>query len=366
VKRRDFLERLGAAAAGLGILQAATLACYEREGPAPAMKNWTWVHGGSEAVADEWRRRFARVREAGIHGVLVSGGDAETLSDAAHAEGLEFHRWIWTLNRNGDAWVKENHPEWFTVSRNGESTLEKPPYVGYYKWLCTTRPPVRDYLSGVVDELARQPAIDGVHLDYVRHSDVILPVGLWSKYDLVQDREYPEFDFCYCEVCRETFRGQAGVDPLELADPTQDVAWREFRWKSVTGLVEALAEAVHTHGKPITAAVFPTPSVARKLVRQAWDEWPLDAFFPMIYNEFYEEELSWIGTATREGVDALTGATPLYSGLYLPNLTPEDLGEAVRIARASGAAGVSLFPMGRLSDEHLARLREVLRSDAAG
>jgi uncharacterized lipoprotein YddW (UPF0748 family) len=366
VKRRDFLERLGAAAAGLGILPTATLACSDRERPRPAMKNWTWVHGGRQVSAGEWRARFARIKEAGIDGVLVSGGDVETLSDAARGEGLEFHRWIWTLNRNGDAWVKEYHPEWFTVSRDGESTLEKPPYVGYYKWLCPTRPPVREYLRGVVDELARQPAIDGVHLDYVRHSDVILPVGLWSKYDLVQDQEYPEFDFCYCEVCRRTFREESGVDPLELPDPTQDLAWREFRWNSVTGLVEVLAEAVRAHAKPITAAVFPTPAVARMLVRQAWDEWPLDAFFPMIYHGFYEEELSWIGTATREGVDALSNTTPLYSGLYLPSLTPQELGEAVRLARASGAAGVSLFPMGRLSDEHLAELREALRLEAAG
>lgn len=366
MKRRDFLERLGAAAAGFGILPAATLAWSEGASRHPETKNWTWVHGGGEASADEWRRRFARVREAGINGVLVGGGDAEMLSAAAHAEDLEFHRWIWTLNRNGDAWVKENHPEWFTVSRNGESTLEKPPYVGYYKWLCPTRPAVRDYLRGVVDELAREPAIDGVHLDYVRHSDVILPVGLWSKYNLVQDREYPEFDFCYCEVCRQAFREQAGVDPLELPDPTQDLAWREFRWEGVTGLVEVLTEAVHARGKPITAAVFPTPTVARALVRQAWDEWPLDAFFPMIYHEFYEEELSWIGTATREGVDALPETTPLYSGLYLPSLTPEELGEAVRVARGAGAAGVSLFPMGRLSDKHLARLRGALEPGPAG
>ncbi|MGD2217052.1 MAG: family 10 glycosylhydrolase [Gemmatimonadales bacterium] len=364
MKRREFLERLGATAAGLGILPTTTLCCSERESSPPAMRNWTWVHGGGEVTSDEWRRRFGRIKRAGIDGVLVSGGDAETLAEAAHREGLEFHRWIWTLNRSGDTWVKEHHPEWFTVSRNGESTLEKQPYVGYYKWLCPTRPSVRDYLRGVVEELARQPTIDGVHLDYVRHSDVILPVGLWSKYNLIQDREYPEYDFCYCDVCRETFREQTGVDPLELPDPTEDVAWREFRWDSVTRLVEVLAEAVHAHGVPISAAVFPTPTVARKLVRQAWDEWPLDAFFPMIYHEFYEEELAWIGTATREGVDALAGSTPLYSGLYLPSLTPEDLGEAVRLARTAGAAGVSLFPMGRLSDEYLARLRRALERDA--
>ncbi len=358
MKRRQFLERVGSAAAGLSVLPATTLAGSPRR--SPALKNWTWVHGGGDASTGEWRGRFARIREAGIHGVLVSGGDTGMLSGAARAEGLEFHRWIWTLNRNGDAWAKEQHPEWFTVSRNGESSLDKPPYVGYYKWVCPTRQPVRDYLRGVVDELAADPAIDGVHLDYVRHSDVILPVGLWSKYDLVQDREYPEFDFCYCEVCRETFREQAGADPLELPDPTQDEAWREFRWNSVTGLVRELVDAAHGRGVPITAAVFPTPALARQLVRQAWDEWPLDAFFPMIYHEFYEEELTWIGTATGEGIGALEAGTPLYSGLYLPSLSPGQLGDAVRIARAAGAAGVALFEMGRLSDEHLAQLKQAL------
>ncbi|MEE8192811.1 MAG: hypothetical protein V3T74_08710 [Gemmatimonadales bacterium] len=368
MRRRQFLETAGKAAAGLGLLPAAAVACSDRGSQAGPLKNWTWVHGGGEASPGEWRRRFARIREAGIDAVLVSGGnDVEGLSGAAHTEGLEFHRWIWTLNRSGDAWAKENHPEWFTVSRNGESSLVKPPYVGYYQWVCPTRPPVREYLRRIVKEIASDPAIDGVHLDYIRHSDVILPVGLWEKYNLVQDREYPEFDFCYCDVCRSTFREQTGADPLELPDPTQDVAWREFRWHSVTGLVIELAETVHAHAKPITAAVFPTPTLARELVRQAWDQWPLDAFFPMIYHNFYNEDLQWIGTATAEGVAALAEGTPLYSGLYLPSLSPDQLAAAVRIARGAGAAGVSLFDMGGLTDAHLTRLKvELADSRHAG
>ena len=59
--------------------------------------------------------------------MLVSGGDLDLLSGAARAEGLAFHRWIWTLNRNGDEWVKANHPEWFTVSREGNSSLTHSP-----------------------------------------------------------------------------------------------------------------------------------------------------------------------------------------------------------------------------------------------
>ncbi len=120
-----------------------------------------------------------------------------------------------------------------------------------------------------------------------------------------------------------------------------------------------LADAVHAHGKRITAAVFPTPTLARKLVRQAWEQWPLDAFFPMLYHGFYNEDLAWVGRATGEGVAALPPAIPLYSGLYLPSLPPEELARAVSIARLAGAAGVSLFEMGGLTEQHLARFREV-------
>jgi uncharacterized lipoprotein YddW (UPF0748 family) len=223
-----------------------------------------------------------------------------------------------------------------------------------------TREPVRAYLSDLVTTIAREPGVDGVHLDYVRHADVILPVGLWAKYDLVQDREYPEFDFCYCDVCRETFRNETGKDPLLLPDPTQDREWREFRWNSVTGLVRVLAQAMRVEDATISAAVFPTPALARTLVRQAWDEWPLDAVFPMLYHTFYEQSIAWIGSATQEGADALQGRRPLYAGLYVPSLSPPELVSAVQHARDGGAAGVSLFAADGLTDEHVSRLGSAL------
>ena len=353
MRRRDFLRAAGGAAA-LGALSG----CASDTGRTPPFSLWTWVHGNRDHDADEWRRRFARLRAAGFDAVLVGGGDVGLVSGAARAEGIEYHRWFWTLNRNGDEWVQSNHPEWFTVSRNLESSLDRPPYVGYYKWVCASRAPVRDYLSSRVGELAANPAVDGVHLDYVRHCDVILPRGLWDTYDLVQDTEHPEFDFCYCDVCREEFAALEGRDPMEIPDAPADEAWRRFRWDSVTRVVRELASAVHAQGKPITAAVFPTPTIARRLVRQAWDEWPLDRFFPMLYHSFYLEDIAWIGEGVREGIAALDG-TPLNAGLYLPSLDPAGLAEAVATARAAGATGVSLFEMHGLTDEHLVALRDV-------
>jgi hypothetical protein len=85
----------------------------------------------------------------------------------------------------------------------------------------------------------------------------------------------------------------------------------------------------------------------------------------MLYHSFYNEEIAWIGTSSREGVTALPAERPLYGGLYLPSLPPEGLGEAVRVARGGGAAGVSLFEMEGLTDEHLAALREAMRAGFA-
>jgi uncharacterized lipoprotein YddW (UPF0748 family) len=362
MRRREFLRRAGAGAVGLGMVPAA-LSCSEA---VPSdFRAWTWVHGDRAYDDGEWRRRFGTIRRAGITGVLVGGGDIARLSAAARDEGLSFHRWVWMLHRNGDAWAQENHPECFTVSRNGDSTLDVPPYVGYYRWVCPTRAPVREYLTGITDRIAAEPGVEGVHLDYIRHSDVILPRGLWSTYDLIQDRESPEFDFCYCEECRQAFAAVDGRDPLGIADPTADEAWRRFRWDSVTRLVTEVAEAVHARSKLLTAAVFPTPTIARRLVRQAWDEWPVDMVFPMLYHAFYEEGLPWIGQGVREGVQALA-ASPvagdaLNAGLYLPDLTPAELAEAVAIVRDAGASGVSFFQMEALSDQHIAALASVLK-----
>jgi len=356
MRRRRFIENVGAAAGGLSLWPAA-----RRIGlvpPADEFRLWTWVHGNDDAD-DQWRRRFGRLKTAGFHGVLVSGGEAERLAAAAHQEGLVFHRWIWVLNRNGDAWVREHHPEWFTVNRRGESTLDHPPYVDYYRWVCPRREPVREYLQGVVGDVARTEGVDGVHLDYIRYPDVILPVALWSKYGLVQDRELPEFDNCYCDVCRATFAERTGIDPMELEDAPSDLVWRAFRWESVSLAVEAMADTVHREANQITAAVFPTPTVARRLVRQAWETWPLDAVFPMIYHSFYQEPVEWIGRATEEGVSELQGERPLYSGLYLPDLTPPELAEAVVVSRDAGAAGVALFESNGITDAHLDALEAV-------
>jgi uncharacterized lipoprotein YddW (UPF0748 family) len=342
VNRRSFIAKVSQGALGIS---AAGAVLKERPGSAAALmpqaKNWIWTDGGEKLKPDEQERRFEKFREAGIEAVLFSSFNADVLA-RAKAHGLETHAWTWALCR-GDKDLLENHPDWYGVSRRGDSAAGKPPYVSYYHFLCPSRPAVRDHLAQMVADLGDTANLDGIHLDYIRYPDVILPVALWKKYNLVQNEELAQFDFCYCEVCRNTFQKQTGEDPLKLPDPPANAAWRQYRYDSVTNLVNHLVEAAHAKGKRITAAVFPTPSLAKKLVRQDWVRWNLDAVLPMTYHSFYNEKPEWIERAVKEGVSALPANRPLYAGLYLPDLKGEDFDRAVRFAMAGGAKGVSLF-----------------------
>ena len=115
-------------------------------------------------------------------------------------------------------------------------------------------------------------------------------------------------------------------------------------------------------GKVLTAAVFPSPTIARRLVRQDWPSWNLDAFHPMMYHKYYNGDADWIGEVTREGVTALAGKAGLYSGLFVKWLPPEELDRAVRVAVQNGADGVTLFTATSMKHDQWKALRETVYS----
>jgi hypothetical protein len=329
------------------------LTACTQEKPLPAPRFFVWMGEGQNHSDDVLRTQFHRLSEAGIHGImyLCEPDRYPGVIRVAREFGLDIHAWQVILNCR-DPRVMEQHPDWFTVSGDGKSSLEHPPFVDYYKWLCPTNPEVQDYVWRRLEPLVYIQGLQSIHLDYIRHSDVILPSGLWSKYDLVMDREYPQFDFCYCDACIDKFSAAAGRNPRELENPSLDPEWRRFRLDSVTRLVNRLAENAHARGMALTAAVFPTPELARKLVRQDWARWDLDAVYPMVYHSFYQEEVRWIGRAVTEGLSALEEGVPLICGIYLPSLNPDEMGEAIRLALDAGASGVCLFGIGGMSEDH--------------
>lgn len=317
------------------------------------LKHWVWIDPKPNDKEEELSPLYKRFYDAGIRGIFFER-DSEKHFRIAKQQKLEAHRWMWTMNRGEESLLKA-HPEWYAINRKGESCSDKPPYVGYYRWLCPSREEVAAYLEQDVKNILSKDYVDGIHLDYVRFCDVVLPVNLWDTYKIDQTKELPEYDFCYCNVCQQKFKEWRGVNIKEVTYPEENLSWRLFRYHAITNIVNRLSVVAHSHKKPITAAVFPTPEVARRNVRQDWVAWNLDGICPMIYHGFYKEAVSWIGDAVEEGVNALHGKFPLYAGLYLPDFKDSsEIKQGIQYALQRGASGVSLF--GKVTEEVLQSL----------
>lgn len=338
-----------------------------------------WSGLSKDATDEDLTKEFTDLKAKGVDRLMYSAGhDPATyqrVGKIAKAAGLEFHTWIPTMVQNGKPELK---PEWYAVNRNGESAFDKPAYVSHYRFLCPNREEVFEFLKNLYGSVADVEEVDGIHLDYIRFPDVILARGLWEKYDLVQDKEYAPYDYCYCDKCKSDFKEASGIDVDKLEDATQSKEWRQFRFDLITKMVARLTEEVHKRNKPITAAVFPGPhSQAKKLVRQEWDKWNLDAYYPMNYNDFYLEGTDWIGAVTKEEVAASSGK-PVYSGLFIcpkpenkasepdpegHGLLPGELEAGIRASMENGAKGICLFTPGRMTDDHWKVFEKVIYTD---
>ncbi len=316
----------------------------------------TWAHGGKEFKSDIWEKKFEEYNRLGITEILVSGSPdvLRQLVSLGEEKGIKIHAWMWTLNRPNDT-IANKHPKWYAVNRKGQNSLEYHPYVDYYQWLSPFHPEVREHIKNNVMKLVAINGLASIHLDYVRYCDVILGADLQPKYHLVQDKEMPEYDFGYHPIAREGFKKLFGYDPIDIEHPELSTEWRQYRLNAITSLVNELVEIAHKKNQKMTAAVFPFPEMSRQMVRQAWNDWNLDAAYPMLYQNFYRENINWIGFATKQGISDVD--FPIYSGLYCPALKkPEDLEKAIRLAKENGAKGISIFTADNLSEEQKAVL----------
>jgi hypothetical protein len=329
-------------------------------------KNWAWARPNAKWSIDNWKSALTKAKEKGIDAILLEvyngtttyfeGGQlpmvdnlTEKLIPVCQSIGMEFHAWMWTMPCNAPS-VIEKHADWFAVNRLGQPAHTHPAYVGYYKFLCPCHPEVREFIQGNVASLGKISEIDGIHLDYVRLPDVILAEALQPKYKLVQDREFPEFDYSYSSYCRQQFMEKSGLDPVkDIQDPANHQEWVQFRRDSVSHLVNnALAPEARKYGKQITAAVFPN----WQHVRQEWHTWDLDGFLPMLYHGFYNQDIDFIQRETKASLERLQHKKPVYSGVFVPDLTPEKLPLAIREGLNGGASGFSLFDLGSMTQEH--------------
>lgn len=320
----------------------------------------TWAIGNPNRTDAQWDSVFNKYHSVGITDYFINAQpkELERMIRLTKGKGIRIHGWMLTFRRPDDT-VAEKHPDWYSVNREGKNSLEYNPYIKSYQWLSPFSKGARDYIKSNVRKIAEIKGIASVHLDYVRYVDVFLPVELQPKYNLVQDYQMPQFDFGYHPVARREFKKLFGVDPMKMKHPELSVEWLQFRLNAVTSLVNECAVIAHKYHTKLSAAVFPFPQMARRNVRQDWSSWNLDMALPMLYNNYYNENVNWIGFCTAQGVREVHGRFPIYSGLMVTALTPEQLKEAILISKKNGASGVSFFIMNNLTGDQLKVIKEL-------
>ena len=316
----------------------------------------TWTHSGKDFNKENWVKKINYYDSLGISEILV-GGKPEVLKKIipiAKSKNIKVHGWMWTVNRPGDTIANKN-PEWYAVNRNGQNSLEYRAYVNYYQWLSPFHPEARKHIINNAKKIMDIEGIESVHLDYVRYPDVILGADLQPKYNIVQETELPEYDYGYHPIARKKFKEIFEKDPQDFKNPELSTEWRQFRLNAITTLVNEIVDIAESKNKKVTAAVFPFPEMSRQMVRQAWNDWNLFKAYPMLYQNFYRENINWIGFATKQGVNDVN--FPIISGLYAGALRDNgDLEKAIRISKENGAKGVSIFTADGLNKEQRATL----------
>lgn len=298
-------------------------------------------------IADATPFRAARDKSGGVDPL-------GRLIEAAHANGLRVHAWMNALSlsesRNATLLARLG-PDAVLVDRRGRSILSYPdlevpaPDRAWYRmgtpqvWLDPAAPTVPETLAAITAEvLGRHPGLDGIHLDYIRHPDV-LPFSPGSRFGV-------GLDFGYGTAARARFERETGLTaPIgdALANADRWDAWRRDR---VTEVVERVASAARTAkpGVAVSAAVWAYADRAYLSILQDWRGWLdtrlLDFAVPMAYTTD-DRLLNYLAKASIGGV----GGDRVWIGLGAWLFTSDPA--RARIQRdamlALRPAGIALF-----------------------
>lgn len=323
------------------------------------------VRGRGDAF---YRSRF-EPRSADLRDAPEAFDPLSSVLAKAHAAGIEVHAWINThllcdINDlpSDPAHIYRKHPDWLAVPRKAAAELaaldpEDPRYrerilqasrenTAELEGVFTdpAHPAVKDHLTAVFLDVARNYDVDGIHFDFVR---------------------YPNPDFSYSRTALERFRAavEAGLPeedrkleaalaktrPLLYVDLHPE-AWDRFRRDQITELVERIAAAVRAR-KPrmmVTAAVFANDDDAFRHRFQDWKTWLerglLDAVCPMAYTP--DTELWKRQIAIARG---FAFGRQVWAGIGAYRQPPDSALEKIRVGRRMGVDGFVLFSYGQMT-----------------
>ncbi len=226
--------------------------------------------------------------EPDVHNLTPGFDPLQTAIDAAHSRGLKLHAWfnstpMWNttaINPPSGHIYNNTSPSFRLEDINGN--LE--PQEGYplssggklsYSSVNPILPEVHTHLNNVVNDVATNYDVDGIHLDYIRY----IPAG----YDF--DR-FPH-DATSHSLFAQAYPGLDGSNPANFTE------YKEFITTRITDLVGSIKQTVDaaeiSEGRTMefSASVWRDPDIGLNDYMQDYRTWMendlLDVVMPMIY-----------------------------------------------------------------------------------
>lgn len=331
--------------------------------PAPEQElRGVWFHTYSP---QDWDAVCGRLKEAGINAIFVRVGrggnviyDSEYLPkdrfaeeagidelanicEAARKAGLQFHAWRVNYHM-GSA------PKWYRQRMSEEGRLARDPEGTEAKFANPGDPRNALLEYRVMMEMVEKYPIDGLHLDYIRYTEV------------------PSYDFDYGEVSRREFERVLGRRvpswPNDVRFGPLRLAYDNWMRSNIDGLVHRVALGIRQR-KPdvmLSAAVWPRHRRYWTLIKQDWPKWVREGWLDFVVPMDYSKSDERFESLVREQVGVCRGVRPVVPGIGGWLLKDGDqLVRQVAITRRYGTAGFVIFAYNADNiDELLAAVRD--------
>jgi len=331
----------------------------------------------------------------------------ENLVREGHEQGIQIHLWLCDFHDGENGPAFKEHPEWAQLNPDGRTTNTEMLLDRRYNglWMCPAQRPgyTDQWLLPMIEELAANYAVDGIHHDYVRYAGDVAPDS-----------------YCFCDYCLEHLprhallhwetgpkerqrvqvvrthmeanweatpdmlpAGWEQMDRREKADvilngrtlpggpPDMRYFFYEYRVDQIARFVREACERVRKINPKIqmSAAVFKNPIQSGRYLGQKWSDWTpwIDVFMPMSYRSHFlgdfETYCDHLAEITARQLEWTRHEKPLYAGIFTSDLfkeeresrtyPPEKLARSIDAARKARPDGIVLFSAGSITRQNL-------------
>lgn len=210
---------------------------------------------------------------------------------------------------------------------------------------------VVEYILAFINEfIARYPAADGVHLDYIRypHTVPFIPGSRFNKRSLT---------YGYGEKNIARFIEKTGLNPLskEINNNTL-LLWNDWKRQQITDLVSKISSAVRMRApeKLVSCAVIPALEKAYCTAFQDWASWLKKDIVDYVVLMNYTRDQRLAGkTVTSALAHRAKAKVFIGIGAYLMKNTPDLLSRQYKLIKKMNPDGIVFFQYDDIANSNI-------------